>query len=87
MKIIKAAKHFKYHSLPKPAKLFIPEWYKNIPVYFGQNKEKFQWRNFSDNRTLKHCVPFIDAFQSGYMVELQQDINVEIDEESSFLKT
>lgn len=78
MKIIKATKHFKYHKLPKPAKAFIPEWYKKIPTYFGS--DKFQWRNFSDNRTLKHCLPFLDAFQTGYMIELQQDINVEIDE-------
>lgn len=77
MKIIKAAKHFEFYELPKPAKLYIPDWYKKIPSYF--NGTKFQWRNFSDNKTLKHCLPFIDAFQTGYIVELQQDINVEVD--------
>ena len=60
-------------EIPKPAKNYIPEWYK---------KEKFFAKKNSDTLdslseiTVKGCVPFLDTLTSGYMLELHQDIIV-----------
>lgn len=61
---------------PKPAKEYIPEWYKNIKAFHTEKPE------FNDlgrsNRTVKMCVPFYDSFSSGYIQESWQDISIEL---------
>ena len=56
---------------PKPAKFYIPDWFKNIPSenqkYFGTPRMR---------STVKKCVPFLDAFTSGYMLCVPQDIEI-----------
>lgn len=52
---------------PQPAKLFIPEWYKQTPPTLDNSKM---------NKTFKKCVPFLDALTTGYMVELWSDVEV-----------
>jgi hypothetical protein len=47
---------------PKPASLFIPDWYKKTP----QVKES--------TLTAKRCVPIIDALSAGYMITLAADV-------------
>jgi hypothetical protein len=66
---------------PKPAKNYLPEWYKNIKPFHTNPPE------FNDlgrpNRTVKMCVPFADSMISGYIQESWQDIYIEtIDEET-----
>jgi hypothetical protein len=46
--------------LPKPIKLNIPEWFKNIP----HTHNKF---------TIKGCMPFLDSLTTGYVLGLPQD--------------
>jgi hypothetical protein len=64
---------------PVPAKSCIPQWFKDIP----------QERNYVDPRTglravgrgkstVKKCMPFLDAFNAGYMLCLPFDIGVEL---------
>lgn len=46
-----------------PSKKIIPQWYKDEP----------------SSLMLKHCMPFIDGFTSGYSMILQQDVNLNYD--------
>jgi hypothetical protein len=57
---------------PKPASLFIPDWYKKTPPV-TQNI-----------LTAKRCVPIIDALSAGYIIPLPVDI--EWNEESEVKK-
>jgi hypothetical protein len=63
---------------PKPAKNFIPKWYKDISRLENNNK-KLTWPfNYqSPNLTLKTCVPFLESLSNGYMVYLSDDVFVE----------
>lgn len=54
----------------KPIKSTIPQWYKDAPKWI---EEQTVW-----NRSgLKQCVPFLDAFTTGYMIPLPVDVYVE----------
>jgi hypothetical protein len=48
---------------PIPAKLNIPEWYKNL-------------EHTVLNNTVKGCMPFLDSLTSGYLLKMPQDFNV-----------
>jgi hypothetical protein len=46
--------------LPTPAKLNIPEWYKNLthtPI----------------QKTIKGCMPFLDTLTTGYILKMPVD--------------
>jgi hypothetical protein len=47
---------------PKPARSFIPQWYKNIKPELNLN--------------LKNCIPFLDALTAGYIQTTWTDIHV-----------
>ena len=52
---------------PKPARNYIPEWYRNIPAFRdGKGTEK----------TIKMCSPFAESFAFGYIQETWEDINI-----------
>jgi len=72
MKEIKFATQLEYAPIPKPASNFVPEWYKKTQPYVGNSKILKD-----SERTFKHCIPFLDAFTSGYIVELWTDVQVE----------
>jgi hypothetical protein len=61
----------------KPAKQYIPEWYKNIKGYNKNNLKMQEGQKFLMTN-LKSCMPFFDSFNTGYIVELAQDVYVEI---------
>ena len=67
------------HYMPdiKPAKHFIPDWYKDIKGY-NKNNLKIEENGHTPMLNLKSCMPFFDPFNTGYMVELFQDLYVEI---------
>lgn len=54
---------------PKPAKNYIPKWYKNMPSFHKLS-------NGNEVPTGLRCIPFMDSFTSGYMYELACDINI-----------
>lgn len=60
----------------KPAKKYIPEWYKDIKGFNNGNIE-FDQSNFV-KKNVKSCVPFLDSLTSGYILELWCDIHVKI---------
>jgi hypothetical protein len=65
----------------KPAKNYIPDWYKDIKGY-NKNNLKIKKENNRIELNLKSCMPFFDPFNIGYIVELAQDIYVEIEDGS-----
>lgn len=73
-KIIEFATDKEFINLPKPAKSYIPEWFKKAERFVGgkpfiNNSEK-------GGKTIKLCTPFLDTFTSGYIAELWQDVLV-----------
>lgn len=53
---------------PKPAKTFVPDWFKSIsPILEGQ-------------MSIKRCMPVLDAFTSGYIIVT--DVDFMFDEQS-----
>lgn len=64
---------------PKPAKSFIPDWYKDSSSYVTDDKIPIHYDGYS-NHTLKRCVPIMDSMISGYMLSLPTDVYA-LDEE------
>jgi hypothetical protein len=66
-KEIEFSAHEDYFALkedyPIPAKLNIPEWYKNLE------------HNIL-NKTVKGCMPFLDSLTAGYILKMPQDFHV-----------
>jgi hypothetical protein len=60
---------------PKPAKSFIPEWYKKIPSMHNDSVSKPR------PSTVKRCMPFLDSFTTGYIQELWCDLYFEVTED------
>jgi len=56
---------------PKPARNYIPEWYKSIPA-FRDGKIS----NGAKQKTIKLCAPFADSLNLGYIQETWQEINI-----------
>lgn len=64
----------KYITPPKPAKNYMPEWYKKLPPFTTGNKPRvFEKRT---NTTAKHCMPLFDTFTTGYIQETWCDLAV-----------
>ena len=60
--------------LPKPmlAAQSLPDWFRKMP-----SKVEAETLGGNEVRTLKHCVPFIDAISSGILLPLATDLVVE----------
>ena len=59
---------------PKPARDYIPERYKRMPLFVGGEKKYKD--GLLTNKTVKLCMPFSDTFQTGYIQETWTDIYV-----------
>ena len=68
--------------MPKPAKLYIPEWYKESPSFIDYdnnlytNKLSFH-KPGVPSATIKTCIPFLDTLSFGYIQETWCDIFIE----------
>jgi hypothetical protein len=66
-KEIEFSAHEDYFALkedyPTPAKLNVPEWYKNL-------------EHTVLNKTVKGCMPFLDSLTSGYLLKMPQDLYI-----------
>ena len=67
-----------------PAKKFVPDWYKKIPKWEDNTIYKMN-RGFG--RTVKLCVPFLDALTTGYMICLPYDVYIKNNDGAPFLST
>jgi hypothetical protein len=52
--------------LPRPAKHFIPKWFKDIPS------------NIENVSTVKNCPSFPDYFSQGYIIPMWSDVNMSL---------
>lgn len=78
MKIIRFFSKPEYRGFAdaKPAKSFIPQWYKDAEVSFKDNLGESHFG-------LKTCMPYLDALTSGYM--LSTPVEIYINEEKNEL--
>lgn len=63
---------------PKPARFYIPEWFKEIPMMNGQ--EKTYTNGKLQNMSPKLCMPFSDSFTTGYIQETWTEIHIGVDQ-------
>lgn len=67
-----------------PAKKFIPDWYKKIPKNKNENQIVYDnEKGFAPS--VKLCLPFLDAFSSGYMIKLPYDLYIKNNNGAPFL--
>jgi hypothetical protein len=59
--------------LPKPAKHFIPKWFKDIPV--------------TSSMSVKKCPSFPDFFSQGYILPMWSDVELNLDGDIWFWNT
>jgi hypothetical protein len=67
---------------PKPAKNYIPKWYKNLPSQ-GNASVEFA-PDHTLERNVKKCLPFFDAMTAGYIQEAWCDIHFRVNEFNEF---
>ena len=65
-------------EIPEPAMNNLPEWYKKMPLFFGNDKKHgiAAVGPGSSNTTMKSCSPFMDAITTGYIVKLPADLEI-----------
>lgn len=68
---------------PKPAKNYIPDWYKNIKVDKDVTLSPDGTLYFDGK--IKKCVPFLDSFTHGYIQESWTDIFIKKDPNGSIV--
>jgi hypothetical protein len=61
---------------PQPASKFIPDWYKNMESYIGEEKKPSG--NGGTKATIKRCMPVFDAITVGYIITSPADVYVSI---------
>jgi hypothetical protein len=69
---------------PKPAKFFVPDWYKKINP-LKENKKFSREDSGITNKTVKTCIPFLDAMTGGYIVSLPCDVEATDFKENRFI--
>jgi hypothetical protein len=67
-KIIEFETHEAFFELndnhPEPIKTNIPDWFKKLEHNYY-------------NKTVKGCMPFLDALTAGYLIRMPQDLYIE----------
>ena len=61
---------------PKPAKDYIPEWYKKAKSYNNVENKKIPSLDGTPVSTVKRCMPIFDMMTAGYIMETPYDIYV-----------
>ena len=63
---------------PKPAKNFIPDWYKEMESFHGGKPDVTSFYDGKANTTMKMCMPFQDSFSMGYIQEAWQESHISL---------
>lgn len=80
IKFIKTIKNYPDTFEIVPANKILPDWYKSMTSYDGQ--EKYEFRDGIKPSTIKKCIPVLDAISSGYLIRLQSDLKIHFNEDS-----
>jgi hypothetical protein len=70
-----------YIEPPRPAKNYIPDWYKNLPPFHGGHSPSIN-KTRADS-TEKQCMPILDTFTTGYIQEAWCDISFKSDDDGN----
>ena len=82
IEFIASSEHvFEVREPPKPAAEFVPQWWKDMPVYTS-NDNKIGL-NPGPTVTAKRCFPLLDGITAGYIVTLWADILVSKDSDGN----
>lgn len=75
-------------AAPIPAYRSVPDWYKSMPnLQEGYTKSGIMDNDsFVPNKTIKSCVPFLDALTAGYVYRLPADLEIKRKEKSISFK-
>lgn len=66
-----------YIDPPSKVSQNIPQWFKDAPRYHNKNKSMFADKKSGyHNLTIRHCIPFLDALTSGYVMTTWTDIHI-----------
>lgn len=68
--------NYEFIEIPRPARNFIPDWYKQAKRFFPDNKLRIT-NDGNANLAHKLCVPFLDSLTNGYIAYSWTDIFVE----------
>ena len=64
-------------NIPKPAKNFVPEWFKKQKLFTNETNNEMDFVKSSGNfATYKRCVPVTDSLTAGYILELPATIYI-----------
>jgi hypothetical protein len=69
---------------PQPASKFIPDWYKNMESYIGEEKKPSGAGETL--ATIKRCIPVFDAMTAGYIITLPADVYVSLKEGQQYFE-
>jgi hypothetical protein len=64
---------------PKPASSYKEDWYDKISAFYQM--DDLYSEDYMENLTLKHCLPFRDSLQAGYIQETWQDVSFTLEDE------
>lgn len=59
---------------PKPAKDFIPDWYRDVKPQYDGHLLAVSGISGQSDLNFKHCAPFLDSFTQGYIQESWVDL-------------
>jgi hypothetical protein len=65
--------------VPVPAVKALPKWFSAIPRFIGNQKKFKFFGNGTMNSTVKWCNPFLDSLTAGYVLTLENDLFVTIE--------
>jgi hypothetical protein len=57
-----------------PAKKYVPKWYKDADPFIGGSPQINGLA--APNSTVKNCIPVLDSFTTGYIIELWTDMQI-----------
>jgi hypothetical protein len=61
---------------PVASSRFLPSWYSKMPRFTGSKKTMILKPNGDLNGTIKVCNPFLDSLTAGYVIPLENDVQV-----------
>jgi len=61
---------------PKPAKEYVPQWYKDANSYLSLDGKKEPSLEPGPSTTIKRCMPVWDMMTAGYILETPYDIYI-----------
>ena len=61
---------------PIPASKVLPDWYKKLDSYIGNEKDAYNSVLKGNRGTAKKCMPLFDAITSGYLITSVSDVHI-----------